>query len=65
MINKYDEGYPMCLALVRLSGTWKLTTTAMEMLLVKRRKTLEQQGLAKGFETSQDQIIGEGIYIDP
>ena len=28
-------------------------------------KILEQQGKAKGLETSQDQILGEGTYADP
>ena len=37
----------------------------MEMLLVRRGKSLEQQGKAKGFEASQDQILGEGTYTDP
>ena len=37
----------------------------MEMLLVRRGKILEQQGKAKGFEASQDQILGEGHYSDP
>ena len=33
------------------------------MLLAKRGKILEQ-GKAKGFEVSQDQILGEGTYAD-
>ena len=28
-------------------------------------KILEQQGKAKGLETSQGQILGEGTYADP
>ena len=32
----------------------------MEMLFMKNVKLLEQQGKTKGFETSQDQIFGEG-----
>ena len=28
-------------------------------------KILEQQGKAKRLETSQDQILGEGTYVDP
>ena len=31
----------------------------------KEAKILEHQGKAKGLETSQDQILGEGTYADP
>ena len=31
----------------------------------QKKKNLEQQGKAKEFETSQDQIFGEGHYSDP
>ena len=37
----------------------------MEMLLTRRGKNFRTTGKAKGFETSQDQILGEGQYSNP
>ena len=32
---------------------------------LEKAKVLEQQRRVKGFEASQDQILGEGCYADP
>ena len=59
------EATPTRLAPVNLSGPRKWTSAALEVLLERRGKNFRATGKAKGFETSQDQMPGEGHYSDP
>ena len=58
------EGYPTLVASIKYNGPRRQTSAALEVLW-REEAILEQPEKAKEFETSQDQICGEGNYPNP